>query len=1634
MNNISAKVDQLSSSQRMLLALDEAVGKLEAVERSKTEPIAIIGMSCRFPGGANDPETFWQILINGVDAITEVPPERWNVDDHYDPNPDTPGKMYTRHGGFLEQVDSFDSEFFGISPREAVRIDPQQRLLLEAAWEALENAGLIPNQQAVSQTGVFVGITTNDYARLLMPSGALSQIDAYYITGNPLNAVAGRLSYTLGLQGPCMAIDTACSSSLVAVHLACQSLRNGECQKALAGGVNLILSPENTIALSKAKMMAANGRCKTFDAEADGIVRGEGCGILVLKRLSDAVADGDNILALIRGSAVNQDGTSSGFTVPNKAAQETLIRQALARAKVDPSEVDYVEAHGTGTPLGDPIEVRALGAVLGEGRSSELPLKIGSVKTNIGHLESAAGVASLIKVILSLQHQQIPPHLHLKQPNPYINWHELPVSVTTEAMTWAAGGKRRIAGASSFGASGTNAHIILEEAPPEPKTKSTERPLHLLTLSAKTKEALKQLANRYEKHIADNPALALEDICFTSNTGRGLFKHRLTVLASSATEVSEKLATFAQGQEVPGVLLSDVKGTTPPKVAFLFTGQGSQYVGMGQQLYNTQPVFRQALEQCDQILRPYLDKPLLEVLYPEVRDQGSGVREQRATDPTLLDETAYTQPALFALEYALFQLWQSWGIKPAVLMGHSVGEYVAACVAGVFSLEDGLKLIAARGRLMQNLPQNGEMVALLGNPDQVNAALKSYASQVSIAAVNGPRSLVISGERQAIRAVCAALEAQGVKTKPLQVSHAFHSPLMQPMLEEFRQVASEVTFSAPQIKLVSNLTGEVASKEIANGEYWCRHILNAVQFNTSMETLEQQGYEVFVEIGPKPTLLGMGRQCLPKEGRQLWLPSLRPGKADWQSMLESLAQLYLRGVSVDWRGFDGSYKRRRLVLPTYPFLRQRYWTETSNNGLVKAESLSQENIQTPIVNLLHQGDTQQLAQYLETEVELSEEEKKLLPKLLEVLVTQHQQQHKAASIKDWLYEVKWQPKPRQLTDISFQEPGSWLIFADRGGVGQALAHLLEERGQSCLLVYTGDAYQVKEPGTWSVNPTSPEDFERLFQEAVSTIKLPLRGVVHLWSEDAQLAPLTIPSLDATQVLGCGSTLHLVQALADRPELAFSRLWLVTRGAVPVDSSLPGMAQASLWGLGKVIALEHPKLWGGLLDLAPDAPRDEAINLLAEISDSQGEDQIAFRGGQRYVARLVRSQVPAVRAVSLKPDSTYLVTGGLGALGLKVAQWMVEHGARHLLLTGRREASASVQEAIARMERSGVKVLVAQADVANRNDMVRALEEVKESMPPLLGIVHAAGVLDDGILLQQNWGRFAKVMAPKVNGTWNLHVLTQEMPLDFFVSFSSASSLLGSPGQGNYAAANAFMDALAYYRRALGLPGLSINWGLWSDAGMVASLGSRDQARLAAQGMESIPPEQGMQVLGRLLGQGATQVGVLPVNWSKFFQQFPKGVAKPFLESFAAAVEEPFKQETEFLQQLKAAQNSDRRALLIAHIQTEVAKVLGLDSLQLLEPQQSFFDTGMDSLMAVELKNRLESTLGSSLPATLAFDYPTLEALVDYLAKEVMKFSDESAVELQETNNEELVAESNLDDLSDSEAEALLLSKLDSMRY
>ena len=906
---------ELTPLQKAVIALKEARNKIEALERQKNEPIAIIGMGCRFPGGANSPEAFWELLSRGKEVIVPVPSQRWDAEAYYDENPDLPNKTYARYGGFIDAVDQFDAQFFGMTPREAIALDPQQRLLLEVSWEALENAGIAPQKLTGTQTGVFVGIGLDDYAKRQIKQQI--PIDAYTGSGNAFCFASGRLSYFLGLQGPSLAIDTACSTSLVTVHLACQSLRNRESNLALAGGVSLMLSPEVTLYLSKTRALSPDGRCKTFDKDANGYVRGEGCGMVVLKRFSDAISDGDNILGVIRGSAVNQDGPSSGLTVPNGSAQMAVIRQALENAKVKPEQISYLEAHGTGTALGDPIEVRGINNILCKDRSTDNPLMVGSVKTNIGHLEIAAGMASLLKVILSLKNQEIPPHLHFKELNPDLAAAATALKIPTASLPWQRTEEPRRAGISAFGLSGTNAHIIIEE-PPQLSFNPSEvdRPAHLLTLSAKSDDALDDLAQKWVSYLEKNPQLNLADLAFSAHTGRGQFNHRLAILAKSTLEAKDSLTAFTQKQPCLNVFSQAVAKSRQNKIAFLFTGQGSQYADMGRQLYETQPTFRHALEECDRLLQPYLEKSLLEVLY---------------SDSSLLDQTAYTQPALFAIEYALYKLWQSWGIKPDGVLGHSVGEYVSACVAGVYSLEDGIKLIAERGRLMQSLPQKGAMAAIFAPIETVKSVISPYGDQVEIATINSSENIVISGDQEAINQIKADLESQSLEVRLLQVSHAFHSGMMQPILAEFKAIAAKISYKTPQLDWISTVTGEEISQAVTD-DYWCQQVRQCVQFAPAIETLASQGYNLFIEIGSHPILTRLGQKTLANPD-YLWLSSLQRGQDDWQILLQSVAKLAVSGVNIDWNGFDKDYARLRLPLPTYAFQKQPYWLTVEAPGL-----------------------------------------------------------------------------------------------------------------------------------------------------------------------------------------------------------------------------------------------------------------------------------------------------------------------------------------------------------------------------------------------------------------------------------------------------------------------------------------------------------------------------------------------------------------------------------------------------------------------------------------------------------------------------------------------------------------------------
>ncbi|MFF4761628.1 type I polyketide synthase [Streptomyces sp. NPDC001292] len=929
-------VDDRARLSRALDTIAQLRTRLEHYEQNDG-PVAIIGMGCRLPGDSDSPEAFWRTLREGTDTISRFPADRSDPEAVYDPDPEAPGKAYCVEGGFIDRADTFDASLFGISPTEAVAMDPQQRLTLEVAWEALERAGVAPDSLEGTATGVFLGASTSDYVRMRQQLTDPTDVDPYQLMGEPA-FLAGRVAYHFGLRGPAHVVDTACSSSLLAAHLACQSLRRGECDLALAGGVSLMLTPYGFVLVSKTGALSPDGRSKAFDASANGYARGEGCGVVVLKRLSDALADGDPVVAVIHGSAVNHDGRSSGISVPSGQAQQEVIRAALVDAGVGPGEIGYIEAHGTGTMLGDPIELRALEAVLGPGRPLDRRVFVGSVKTNVGHLEAAAGVTGLMKLALALQHGQIPRSLHFTEPNPNVDWDSLHLTVPTTLTAWpdAAGG--RFGGVSSFGVSGTNVHLVLGDALPasarEPLGTAPERSHDLLVLSAMSRTALSELAARYAAHLgltqqeyaagaasasADGGTrgggASLGEVCRAAALGRAHLPQRLSLVAGSVDELRDRLHRFADGQAAPGVTTGRVSSRRRAKVAFLFSGQGSQYPGMGRGLYDTEPVFRAALDECDALLRDRLDRPLLDVLHggPE--------------DTALLDRTAYTQPALFAVEYALARLWRSWGIRPGAVLGHSVGEYVAACVAGVFGLEDALALVTARAGLMQRLCEPGAMIAVPLSAEEAEAEAAADGGPVALAAVNGERDTVLSGTADAIDRIVARLDERGIRARRLRVSHAFHSPLVEPSLAELRAAASRIRFAAPRIPVISNLSGEpVDADTLADPDYWCRHARMPVRFAEGLHSLERLGFGTFLEAGPGRTLLGLGASALPGQDRT-WLASLRRTVDDAEQIRTALGGLYAVGAPVDWQAVQAGSPAGPVALPTYAFQRERYWFE-----------------------------------------------------------------------------------------------------------------------------------------------------------------------------------------------------------------------------------------------------------------------------------------------------------------------------------------------------------------------------------------------------------------------------------------------------------------------------------------------------------------------------------------------------------------------------------------------------------------------------------------------------------------------------------------------------------------------------------
>lgn len=902
---------QLTPLQQAFLALQEAEARTADLEAAHSAPIAVIGLGCRAPGGVRNAETLWRLLMDERDAVGPVPSDRWDHDILFDADPASPGKIAARGAGFLDDVSRFDPEFFGISPREAQLMDPQQRLLLEVCWETLENAGQAPDRLKETATGVYVGAAGSDYAYLQLAGGGTSGLGAHFASGIAHSVLSGRVSYILGLQGPSITIDTACSSSLVAVHLACQALRQGDCRMALAGGVNLILTPQIYIALSQARMLSLDGRCRAFDADAHGFGRGEGCAMLALKRLSDAEQDGDRILAVIRGSAVNQDGPSSGLTAPNGPAQEAVIRAAIGQAGIEPREVGYIEAHGTGTELGDPLEANALGGVFGADRENRPPLLIGSVKSNLGHLEAAAGAIGLIKLVLSVSRGIVPAHLHFKTPSPHIAWDDLPIGVPTKATPWPAGFERRIGGVSSFGFSGTNAHVVVEAHQVETQCADAQLGSWLIPLSAHRRDALTELAAETRDALA--PGMCLADIARTLGEGRAHLRHRAVIKADSIESLTRGLDAVARAKAADEIATGEVADRDPPRIAFVFTGQGSQYCGMSAGLYQQVPAFRAAFDRCDEILKPLLGASLHKLVL-------------ESTSETELARTGLAQPAIFAVEYALAELLASLGVKPAAVIGHSLGEYVAACVAGAIGLPDALRLVAARGALMQSLPAGGAMAAVFASEARVAEAIAPYRTEVSIAAVNGPAQTVISGAAAAVSAIRDALAAAGVKSQPLNVSHAFHSPLMQPIAAQFEREVARVAFARPRMRIISNVTGcATGPDEMASPAYWLRHLLEPVRFADGLSAIAEMDIDICLEVGPTPALSAFAASVLEGPDAPRFMTTLRKGRDDWRAILDTVGSLHLAGVPIEWRGFDSERVGRPLHLPTAQFKREVYW-------------------------------------------------------------------------------------------------------------------------------------------------------------------------------------------------------------------------------------------------------------------------------------------------------------------------------------------------------------------------------------------------------------------------------------------------------------------------------------------------------------------------------------------------------------------------------------------------------------------------------------------------------------------------------------------------------------------------------------
>lgn len=1517
-----------SSRSALLQTLAQDLGPAPAhsapnVEINAEEGIAIIGMSCRFPGAATV-DAFWHNLQASVESIA-----RFTADDLQAAGVD-PSILqhpnYVNARGVIDNVEMFDASFFGYSPREAEILDPQQRLFLECAWEALESAGYDPGSYP-GQVGVYAGMAMSRYLFNLIANPNIVGLMGLYqiILANDKDHISTRTAYKLDLRGPAVTVQTTCSTSLVGVAMACQSLLDYGCDMALAGGATIDLPQRAGYFYQEGSISSPDGHCRAFDAEAKGTVGGNGVGAVLLKRLSDAIADGDTIHAIILGSAINNDGALKvGYTAPGVDGQAAVIAMAQELAGVEPDSISYVEAHGTGTMLGDPIEIAALTQAFQAKTARKGFCAIGSLKTNVGHLDTASGVAGLIKTVLALRHRQIPPSLHFQRPNPKIDFAQTPFYVNTQLVEWQRGPSPRRAGVSSFGIGGTNAHVVVQEAPARAPAPAL-RPYQLLTLSARSRPALDMMAARLGEHLQAQPDLSLADVAYTSHVGRRAFSHRRAFICQDTREAAVQLAGALENPALGGV-----GGDRERPVAFLFPGQGAQYPTMALGLYNTEALFRRTVDACAEVLHGFLDIDLRGILFP--------AQKRYAEAELQLRQTWITQPALFVLEYALATLWMEWGVRPSAMIGHSIGEYTAACVAGVFSLEDALAIVAERGRLMQELGEGAMLAVALPERE----LLPLLGDDLSVAACNAPRECVVAGDVEAVGALEDRLRAEEVIVHRLRTTRAFHSPMTKPVLDLFRQQMERVRLSEPRIPFVSNVTGRwITADEATDPAYWVRHMRQTVRFADGVRLLVQDSSWVLLEVGPGQTLTGLIRQCPDRSPEQAMLPSLRQERDPQQDevfLLRTLGALWVSGLPIDWARYHADERRLRVPLPTYPFERQRYWVDAARPGPTQA-------FEQP-----------------------------------------------RSSITDWLSVSAWRRRPLPGQKAA-AETDSWLIFADACGLGEQLGERLRQSGAAVTTVSAGPRFARVADGVYTLAPGSKEEYAALLAAISEGGQLPTR-IVHLWSVTPDDVPT--PEMEAggdIQERGFYSLTFLAQALGDLPSSRRYQLTVVSNHVHQVNGQLRLYPEkATILGPCIVIPQEYANIQCRQVDVVLD---DRATTLLAdqlleECHAAAPDSIVAYRSGERWTRVFEPAPISATAPPRLRMRGVYLITGGLGGIGLSLAAYLAKVVKARLVLVGRTSLPEPAEwplwlethdpgdqttrriQMIRELEGLGGEVLVAQADVADRVALQEVLGKTYGRFGALHGVIHAAGVAGGGIIQLKTRAEAERVMAPKVAGTLALANLLAPVPLDFFVLCSSLAAVLGGAAQVDYCAANAFLDAFAHATRAAGSwPVIAINWDRWQEVGMaVETQAPADLKHERQRGLwQGLRVEEGVAAFERILTSTEPQVAVASFD----LRAVLGAAAAPTAPTTPAGASDQPRHPRPAMDNPYVQPETDTERAIAGVFEM----LIGIST---VGRHDHFFTLGGHSLLAIQLISRLREMFNVELSTSAVFASPTVAEL------------------------------------------------------